>query len=66
MLTKNEMPSINNLVTTPALTTAENKTPNISDLVRKAYYDAKISEIENRYFTTFDYNTFTSNTLDAK
>ena len=39
------MPSINNLVTTAALTTVENKIPNISDLVRKEHQDAKISKI---------------------
>ena len=30
--------------------------------VRKANYDEKILEIENKYFTTSYYNTFTSNT----
>ena len=40
--------------------------PNISDLVKKANYDAKISEMGNKYFTTSDYDKFTSNTLDAK
>ena len=34
--------------------------------VKKADYDAKISETEKEYFTTSDYNKFTSNTLDAK
>ena len=43
------------------------KTPNVSDLVKKADYDAKISEIENQCFTTSDYYKLTSNnTLDAK
>ena len=61
------MPSITNLATAAALTTVKNKIPNVSDLVKKADYDAKISEIENKYFTTSDYNKFTSNnTLDAK
>ena len=36
------------------------------DLVEKVDYDAKISEIENKHFTTSYYNRFTSNTLDAK
>ena len=38
--------SITNLATTAALTNVENKIPNVSDLVKKADYDAKISEIE--------------------
>ena len=29
-------------------------------------YDAKISDIEKKYFTTSDYHKFTSNILDAK
>ena len=33
---------------------------------KKTDYDAKISEMENKYFTTSDYNKFTSNTIDAK
>ena len=33
---------------------------------KKADYNAKISEMENKRFTTSDYNKFTSNTLDAK
>ena len=32
---KGEIPSITNLATTAALTTAENKIPNVSDLVKK-------------------------------
>ena len=49
---------------TAALTTVENKIANVIDVVKKADYVAKISELENRYFTTSDYNKFTSNTLD--
>ena len=44
----------------------ENKIPNVSDLVKKADYDAKISDIGSKYFTTADFNKFTSQTLDAK
>ena len=62
----NEMTSITNLATPAAFTAAENKIPNINDLVKKTDYDAKISEMEKKYFTTSDYNKFTSNTLDAK
>ena len=35
------------LVTNTALTTIENKIPNISSLVKKTDYNAKITEIEN-------------------
>ena len=35
------------LVTNTALTTIENKIPNISSLVTKTDYNAKITEIEN-------------------
>ena len=59
---KDEIPSISNLPTTITLTTVENEIPNITDLVTKANYDEKILEIENKYFTTSYYNTFTSNT----
>ena len=57
---KNERPIITNLTTSAALTTAENKIPKFSYLVKKAYYDAKTSEIKIKYFTTSDYNNFTS------
>ena len=39
---KGEIPSTTNLATTAALTNVESKTPNVSDLVKKAAYDAKI------------------------
>ena len=34
--------------------------------MKKTDYNAKILDIEYRYFTTADYNKFTSQTLDAK
>ena len=40
------MPSIAGLAATGGLTTAKNKKPNVSNLVRKTDYDAKISGIE--------------------
>ena len=64
--TKKEIRSITNLATTGACSTVENEMPNISTLVKKSDYDAKMSEIKTKYFTTSDYNKFTSNTLDAK
>ena len=51
------------LVTATVLNTkiskVKNKIPVVSDLVKKTYYDAKISEIEGRYINTSDYNRFT-------
>ena len=44
----------------------DNKIPNVTYLVKKSDYDAKILDIEKKYFTTADYNKFTSETLDAK
>ena len=44
----------------------ENKMPVLSDLVKKTDYGAKKSEIEGKYFTTSDYNNFTSDILEAK
>ena len=51
------------MATTDAVTT---KIPNFSDTVKKAGYDAKISEMREKYFITSDYNKLLSNTLDAK
>ena len=63
---KGEIPSITNLATTAALTTVENKIPNVSDIVRRGDYDAEIKDIKNKCFTTSDYNKFTNNILDEK
>ena len=57
---KGEIPNITNLATTAALTTVENKIPNFSGLVRQVHYDAKISEMKNKYFTTSYHNKFLS------
>ena len=51
---KSEIPRVTNLATTA------------SDLVKEADYDAKMSEIEKIYFTTFNYNKFMNNTHDVK
>ena len=46
---KNEIPGTTNLATT-CLTTVENKIPSLSDIVKKAEYDAKISEMEKMFY----------------
>ena len=40
--------------------------PDISGLVKKRDYKAKVSDIEEKYFTSSDYNKFTTETLDTK
>ena len=49
-----EIPSVANLAATATLTTVENKIPNVNDLFKKADCDAKISDIEHKYFTISD------------
>ena len=45
----------------------ENKVPSASGLDKKIDYDTnKIKDIEEKYFTTIDYNKFTSDILDVK
>ena len=51
--------------TTAALSTVKNEILNVDDLVKKAEYDAKISDIESKFFTISDYNKFTSDILNA-
>ena len=58
--------SITGLATNAALDAVENKIPNVSNPVKKTDYDAKILDINSKYFTSPDYNKFTSQTLDAK
>ena len=43
----------------------ENKIPQITNLRKKTDDNAKIIDIEKKYFTTVDYNKFTSETFDA-
>ena len=38
----------------------------VSDLVKKTDYIAKISEIDEKYITTSDYNKFLKEILDAR
>ena len=52
-----KIPSITGLAATAALTAVENKVPD---------YDAKILDIELKYFTTSDYNKFTNQIIGNK
>ena len=38
--------------------------PDVSNLVKKTDYNAKITETNNKYITTFDYNKFTKDIVD--
>ena len=44
----------------------EKNIDDFADLVKITDYDAKISDIEGRYFTASDYNKFMSDIIDAK
>ena len=52
--------------TAVALKAAEHKIPSVSNLVKKADYDAKMSDIESKYFITSDYDKFMGEILNAK
>ena len=59
------------LVTIAALNTkveeVKNKIPDVTGLlVNKIVYQAKISDTEGKYFTTYDYNKSTGEILDTK
>ena len=41
----------------------DKKIPELNGFVKKTNYVAKILEIQRKYFTTSDYNKFTSNIL---
>ena len=54
--------SIGGSATSPVLNAVKNKTPDVSNLVKKNY-DAKMTDIENKYITTADNNKFTKDTV---
>ena len=59
-----KMSSISALATSSALTAVENIIPDVSSLVTKLNYNAKINEIASKYITTADYNKFTKDIVD--
>ena len=67
-------PSISGLATSSALTSVDNKIPSVSNLVKKAVYDTKISDIEkkitdhdhDKYITTTEFNTMVANVFNAR
>ena len=55
------IPNTTGLATTAAFDAVGNKIPNVNNLVKKeTFYDAKISDIDKKYFSTSDYNKFTN------
>ena len=70
---KAEIPNINNLAATITLTTVENKISDISNLVKKANYDTKVNEIEEKitdhshgkYITTPEFNRLIAENFEA-
>ena len=70
---KAEIPNINNLAATITLTTVENKISDISNLVKKADYDTKVNEIEEKitdhshgkYITTPEFNRLIAENFEA-
>ena len=75
IINKVEIPSITNLATAAALTTVENEIHNVSNLVKKTYYNTKINEVEkkitdddhsNKYITTLVFNKLTAENFAAR
>ena len=70
MKLKNKIPKTIGLVTTTVLETeigeVERKIQDVSGFVKKTDCDAKISNIEKKYFTTFDYKKLTKEIVDAR
>ena len=68
---ENNIRDISSLATKTALTSVENKIPSASNLVKKADYDTKVTEIENKliehnhgkYIATSKFNTLAANVL---
>ena len=49
-----------------SISEVKNKILSVSGLIKKTDYDAKIKDIEGKYFFTADYNKFTSDIFDVK
>ena len=64
--TEGKIPSITGLATATAFNAVENKISDVSNLVKKEDCDAKISDIESKYFTTSDFNKFTNEIIHIK
>ena len=71
---KGEIPLIANLASTTTLTADENEISNVSNLVKEADYNTKISEIEkkvtdhnhDKHFTSPEFNKLTAGNIAAR
>ena len=71
---ESKITNITGLVTNSALTAVENKIPDVSNVVKKTDYDAKILDIENKvndhdhdkYITTSEFNKLTTENFKAR
>ena len=71
---ENKIPDISSLATKTALTAVENKIPSVSNLVKKADYNTKVTEIENKlnnhnhdkYIDTQEFNELTADVVNAR
>lgn len=54
MKIKGEIPSVASLLTTANLNAVDNKITNVSNLVKETDFDTKISDFEDKNFTTSD------------
>ena len=71
---ENKIPDISGLATKTALAIVENKIPTISGLVKKADYNTRITDIENKlknhnhdkYVATSEFNTLAANFFNTR
>ena len=67
---KKKPPEVSSFVSTTVRNTkigeVERKIPDVSVIAKKANYNAQISDIEAKYFTTCDCNKFTSEILETR
>ena len=57
---------VNTVVLNIKIDEVENEFSKVIVLFKKTYYEAQISDIQKKQFTTFDYNKFKSDILDSK
>ena len=66
---ENKIP-VTGLATTSLLNTkideVDDKISDVNKLVKEVYYNAKVTDIEGKYFTTTEYNKFASDILETK
>ena len=60
-----ETPDMTSLATATAFNDVKN-IANVSVIAKKTNYDAKISDVETKYFTSSDYDKFTNEIIDNK